>query len=116
MPIAIAAITGERLERLGIRSASEYLASVPSLGQFEISPGQTRIQIRGVVATYGEPTVGYYLDEIPFSNLIEPIVPDAGGFDLERIEVLRGPQGTLHWFPASSRYGSPAAIAAFRAC
>ncbi len=96
VPAAISAVAGETLEQRGIRSAADYLQSVPSLGMFELSPGQARIEIRGTNAAYGEPTVGYYLDEVAFSNLLEPVVPDAGTFDIERVEVLRGPQGTLY--------------------
>ena len=54
------------------------------------------MQIRGVASVLGTSTVGYYIDESPFAFVGSNITPDSRAFDLERMEVLRGPQGTLY--------------------
>ena len=51
--------------------------------------------MRGVSTTLGANANGYYLDDAPFTGVTVPISPDVRAWDLERIEVLRGPQGTL---------------------
>jgi iron complex outermembrane receptor protein len=96
VPMAISAVTGTELERRGVSSLTELQYSVPGLSLVAYGPGQERIQIRGITTANGLPTVGRYLDEIPIS-----IDENANGLDLrlidmKRIEVLRGPQGTLY--------------------
>jgi outer membrane receptor protein involved in Fe transport len=64
-------------------------------------PGQTEFEMRGLASSGGvAPTVGFYLDETPLSpaaaSLNGKVVIDPDLFDLSRIEVLRGPQGTLY--------------------
>src|SRR5690606_35578095 len=62
--------------------------------------GGTNIAIRGggvsVPLFTGGSAVSYYLDEVPFGLVKSAIGPDANVYDLERVEVLRGPQGTLY--------------------
>src|SRR3546814_4655007 len=82
---------------------------VPSLRVQDNGPGQRRVSLRGILAS-GEPTVGTYYDETPIAGSVG-VASDAGGrtpdfslFDVERVEVLRGPQGTL--YGASSMSGA----------
>lgn len=100
-PISISAITGEALANSGAQNIAEMAGSVPSLNFVDAGPSQRRVVIRGIQAV-GEPTVGVYYDETPVIGAIGS-TNDAGGttpelklFDVERVEVLRGPQGTLY--------------------
>jgi outer membrane receptor protein involved in Fe transport len=100
-PIAISAITGDALSNSGVQGIGDLAASVPSLNIVDAGPSFRRVVIRGIQAA-GEPTVGTYYDETPVTGSIGS-TNDAGGstpelrlFDVERVEVLRGPQGTLY--------------------
>lgn len=100
-PISISAIPGEALLNSGVQNIAEMAASVPSLNFVDSGPSLRRVVIRGIQSV-GEPTVGVYYDETPVTGNIGA-GNDAGGstpelklFDVERVEVLRGPQGTLY--------------------
>jgi iron complex outermembrane receptor protein len=90
VPLSITAITNESIERAGILDFFDYALKVPNLtfasGQ-GIVAGQT-VAIRGVQGTNA---TGFYIDDMPVPTTLDPRV-----IDLERIEVLRGPQGTLY--------------------
>ena len=96
VPMAITAVTGDEIERRGVSSLQDLQYSVPGLSVVQSGPGQERIQIRGVTTTNGLPTVGQYLDEMPISIDDNTQSLDLRLIDMERIEVLRGPQGTLY--------------------
>ncbi|MEJ1965625.1 MAG: TonB-dependent receptor plug domain-containing protein [Gammaproteobacteria bacterium] len=53
------------------------------------------INLRGISTEAGSNEVGYYLDELPLAGIRVPLKPDVRAWDIERVEVLRGPQGTL---------------------
>ena len=100
-PISMSAVTGAAIANSGVQSIADLNASVPSLSFVDGGPSQRRVVIRGIQAA-GEPTVGTYYDETPVTGAIGA-ANDAGGstpelrlFDVERVEVLRGPQGTLY--------------------
>jgi iron complex outermembrane recepter protein len=74
---------------------------VPGLAQRYASPGLTEFEARGLASNGGaSPTVGFYLDEVPLSppalSQSGKVVIDPNLYDVNRIEVLRGPQGTLY--------------------
>lgn len=99
-PMAISAVTGDTLARTGATTMDEYVKFVPSLKVSDDGPGRGRISLRGIQGT-GESLVGVFYDEAPISGSVG-VSSDAGGrnpdttaTDVERIEVLRGPQGTL---------------------
>lgn len=100
-PLAISAVTGAALQNQGASSVADMVRQVPGLNITEGNTGQRRITIRGVQSA-GESTVGLYLGETPItgpnSATSDPssITPDLNMFDIARIEVLRGPQGTLY--------------------
>jgi outer membrane receptor protein involved in Fe transport len=101
VPISISVLGGDRLDRGTSKGVSEELnrvAGVSAIPNFH--GGGTRISIRGVgagAALYnGANPIGYYLDGVPFGFVKTAAVPDASGYDLARVEVLRGPQGTLY--------------------
>lgn len=97
VPLAVQAFSTAQLEQAGVRDLAELINFVPgaSTGR-TLTAGARSYQIRGVSSYYGDSTVGYYLDEAVFSVLNRNFAPVARTFDVERVEVLRGPQGTLY--------------------
>lgn len=96
VPIAISAITAEDFERRNARSLDDLQAAVPGLRLVDIGPGSQRIQLRGISQYLGQATVGNYLDEFSVTNLGPQGVAEVQLLDLQRVEVLRGPQPTLY--------------------
>ena len=95
VPMAISAVSGERIELLGLDSAAEVAKLTPAVSSVDIGGGFTQLQIRGVSSSIGGNDNGYYLDDVAFSGVTVPWHPDTRSFDLERVEILKGPQGTL---------------------
>ncbi len=96
VPIALTAFTSAMLADTGAAQLSDFLQSAPGVGIVDNQSGQQNIQIRGINSTFGNAVVGYYLDELPFTLVGNTQLPDVRTYDLQRIEVLRGPQGTLY--------------------
>lgn len=96
VPLSITAVTGEDISRRGVTSLIDLQYSVPGLSAIQYGPGQERVQLRGISDTYGLPTTGRYLDEMPINIDAQGLGLDLRLLDMERIEVLRGPQGTLY--------------------
>ena len=97
IPVAVQAFSSEQLESAGIRDLSELINSVPGASEGRSTNTGTRsYQIRGMTSFYGDSTVGYFLDDAVFTILNRNWAPVARTFDVERVEVLRGPQGTLY--------------------
>ncbi|BBC71020.1 TonB-dependent receptor [Altererythrobacter sp. B11] len=99
-PISASAISGEDLAAANAQSLADYVVRLPGVVFNDYQPGVSEVVIRGIAATtyheQGQTTVGYYLNEIPLAEPGFPIgIPDVDTFDLNRVEVLRGPQGTL---------------------
>jgi iron complex outermembrane receptor protein len=110
IPISITALTGATLEAEGALNFDEYARSVPGLSFTDTGVGRERIAIRGIDATVGSTVVGYYLDETPIPDAsgqtlsAENVAFDPELVDINRVEVLRGPQGTV--FGAGSMGGT----------
>ncbi len=104
VPMSISAISGDALDRAGIADFTDIATSVPSVSFRSAGPGRTKLNIRGISAATGvAPTVSFYLDEMPVQTIssgsttsFAQTIIDPKMFDLERVEVLRGPQGTLY--------------------
>jgi len=99
--ISMTAISGEQLAAQGIATVEDIAAKVPGISIRTAGPGQTEYEMRGLSAGGGSAaTVGFYLDETPLSAnavaLNGRTVIDPDLFDLNHVEVLRGPQGTLY--------------------
>ncbi len=93
---SVSAFTGDDIQSRGIGDLSALQASIPGLRMVDIGPGQQRIQLRGVSQYQGLPTVGNYLDEFSLNNRSAQGVPEIRLLDIERVEVLRGPQPVLY--------------------
>jgi iron complex outermembrane receptor protein len=98
-PISITALSAQQLETYGINNVADLSGKVPSLtiDPFPLNPSSLRLFIRGVGLTdtqmTQDPPVGVYLDGVYIARSTGLALDVA---DLERIEVLRGPQGTLY--------------------
>jgi outer membrane receptor protein involved in Fe transport len=100
-PISITVFTGADLQAQGLTDLVSVAQEVPGLSFKTSGPGQTEFEMRGLTSTGGEsPTVGFYLDETaltpPAMAQNGKVVIDPDLYDLNRIEILRGPQGTLY--------------------
>jgi len=96
-PIAVSAITADALEQQGITSTSGLTGAVPNLQMSTQSQGSLVISLRGIssnnVTELGNPAVAFHID-----GVYEPRPEGINQFlaDIDRLEVLRGPQGTLY--------------------
>jgi len=100
-PLAITALGAKELQSRGVTDVAGLIGEVPGLSIKSNGPGETEFEMRGLTSAGGSaPTVGFYLDDTP---LTAPAATQTGKveidpdlYDLNRIEVLRGPQGTLY--------------------
>lgn len=98
---SITALTGDQLEKMGAQSFKDYLAGLPGVQFQQSTPGVSNVTMRGVgTATIypdqGQATTGIYINDIPMTDPGFALsVPDLDVFDVQRVEVLKGPQGTL---------------------
>lgn len=114
VPLSLTVVGSEELEARSVTDITDMQYAVPGLSIYQTGIGRSAIQLRGVSTSNGASTVGVYFDELPISL-------DAAGdhfnirlLDLERIEVLRGPQatlygqgsmgGTIRYIPAAPRF------------
>src|SRR3984957_1260575 len=115
VPISISVFDNAQLDKLHINDLDDYVKYSPSVSYVRSQgqggngqPGTSHIYIRGVVSggdgnhSGSQPSVGTYLDEQPVTTIDG--TPDVHLYDIQRIEVLEGPQGTL--YGASSQAGT----------
>lgn len=99
---SVSALTGENLAAIGAQGFKDYIQTLPGV-QFQASvPGVSNVTMRGIgtASTYpdqGQATTGIYINDVPVTDPGFALsVPDLDVFDIQRVEVLRGPQGTLY--------------------
>ncbi len=108
VPLSIQAIGSEKLEELNITDFNDYVKFLPSVQFTSFGPGFSVAYFRGVASGENanhsgpQPTVGMYLDEQPITTIQGAV--DLHLYDIERVEALAGPQGTL--YGASSEAGT----------
>jgi iron complex outermembrane recepter protein len=103
VPLTITAITGDQLEQRNIQTVDDVFQGTPGVTFYRTAAGggsNSQIVIRGIQSTTGAGTTGVYIDDTPvqlhkggISYTAQNGYPDL--FDLDRVEVLQGPQGTL---------------------
>ncbi len=105
VPISLTALSQEQMDQLGVKDFDDLVRFVP--GVSIDTSGTNAISIRGISSSAGAGTTGIYIDDTPIQMRDIGFNPDdtlPRTFDLDRVEVLRGPQGTL--FGAGSEGGT----------
>jgi iron complex outermembrane recepter protein len=105
VPISVTALTQESMDLRGVKDFTDVVRYTP--GVYMDNSGTNNISIRGIASSGGAGTTGIYLDDTPIQIRALAFNPDDAlpkTFDLDRVEVLRGPQGTL--FGAGSEGGT----------
>jgi iron complex outermembrane receptor protein len=98
VPIPISVLSGETVEQSGSFNVNRLKELIPSVQLYSSNPRNTGINIRGLGSPFGltndglDPGVGFYVDGVYYAR---PAAATLDFIDIERIEVLRGPQGTL---------------------
>jgi iron complex outermembrane recepter protein len=95
VPVPLTVVNTEDLVQSDQVMLQDYFNQVPGLIVAPQYGGQTNISIRGINSG-GNPTVGVLIDDVPFGSSTQQYVPELDPGDLARVEVLRGPQGTLY--------------------
>ena len=108
VPLSIQAFSTQKLEELNVQKFDDYVKYLPSVSYQTFGPGFASVYMRGV-ASGGDgnhsgslPSVGIYLDEQPITTIQGAL--DVHLYDIQRVEALAGPQGTL--YGASSQAGT----------
>jgi len=101
VPMGISVVSEDELNKLNVRTFEDLMNQVPGLSVSEAEPTHPTLTLRGINAGGDGSTVGTYLDETPYgsSNALAngtDTAPNLDTFDMQRVEVLRGPQGTLY--------------------
>jgi outer membrane receptor protein involved in Fe transport len=101
VPQSVSVVGGDALERQQAFSFQDFAKLVPGLQLAQSNPGEARIVLRGINTGGVAATVATYVDETPFGSSSGQVnaailAGEFDTFDVERVEVLRGPQGTLY--------------------
>ena len=103
VPASVTAISGESLTLGGATRLEDYVAEVPGMAITSPSRGQTQVTLRGIGTGSAQamPTTAMYIDDAPIGSINAygggvRLTPDLDPYDLRRVEVLKGPQGTLY--------------------
>ena len=103
VPMAVSVMDSTQLDRENAVSFADYATQIPGLDMISTGEGQTQLVMRGITSgtSQNNATVGTYIDDAPFGSSTiyafgSLLTPDIDPSDLQRIEVLHGPQGTLY--------------------
>lgn len=101
VPQSVTALSGRTLEVLHASNFEDYITQVPGAMLVSSQPGTSRLALRGVNTGGVSSTLATYIDETPYGSVTglangAVLAPDLDTFDMRRVEVLRGPQGTLY--------------------
>jgi iron complex outermembrane recepter protein len=101
IPASVTVVTGQLIEQQGATDFQDLVPLVPGLSVTSTRPGVTRVTLRGINTGGVASTVGVYFDDVPFGSSTglangAILSGDFDTFDVARVEVLRGPQGTLY--------------------
>ncbi|THD81692.1 MAG: TonB-dependent receptor [Phenylobacterium sp.] len=101
VPQSVTAISGDALQMIRAATFEDYVSRVPGMALISSQPGSSRLVLRGINAGGVSATIGTYVDETPYGSVTglsngAVLAPDLDTFDMQRVEVLRGPQGTLY--------------------
>lgn len=109
VPISLQALSAEKLEQRQVQNFADYAALLPSVSYASLGPGRSDLYFRGISFdsegagdTSQLSVAGIYLDEIPLTTAGR--MPEVHVYDMQRVEALSGPQGTL--FGSSSLSGT----------
>ena len=89
--MSLTAMNSDQLERMSVSTFADFAVRVPNLGFGNESDGRFNSNSPAIRGVFGDNTTGFYIDDMPVPMSMQPRV-----VDVERIEVLRGPQGTLY--------------------
>ena len=98
MSLAVSVVTGEAIQDEHINNLVDFTRAVPNLSySTQAGAGLGTLEIRGIGSQAGSATVSIYLDDVSLTkrNLYSQGISEPRFFDIDRVEVLRGPQGTL---------------------
>ena len=134
VPASVSSVSADRLQRSGAVRLEDYAAQVPGMSITALSRGNTSVVLRGISTGIAQatPSTAYYIDEAPIGSINayaagSTLTPDLDPYDLRRVEVLKGPQGTLYGAgavggllryvtvqPDSSRFGGSISLGGHR--
>jgi len=103
VPASVSTVDADRLSRSGAVRLEDYAAQMPGMSVTAVSRGFSSVVLRGISTGISQPTPGtaFYIDEAPIGSITayatgSTLTPDLDPYDLRRVEVLKGPQGTLY--------------------
>ncbi len=97
--LSLSVLTGDKLEKRGITSINDFITTVPGVSLASSEPGEPKIIMRGIATNnlgQGNSTASVYVDEFTISSISSAGTPDVRLVDVARVEVLKGPQGTVY--------------------
>ena len=103
VPASVSTVSADRLTRSGAVRLEDYATQVPGMTLTALTRGYTSVVLRGISTGISQatPSTAYYIDEAPIGSITayatgSTLTPDLDPYDLRRVEVLKGPQGTLY--------------------
>jgi iron complex outermembrane receptor protein len=103
VPISVSALDADILASSGLDRMTDYAAQIPGMSTTAVTRGYTSVVLRGISTGISQatPSTAFYIDEAPIGSITayatgSTLTPDIDPYDLQRVEVLKGPQGTLY--------------------